>query len=63
MNVTLAPAQIAPAGFAAILTAATKFGFTVIVIGEDVAGLPVAQAKLEVITQVIISLLFNVASE
>ena len=56
------PAQIAPAGFAAILTAATKFGFTVIVTGEEVAGFPVAQVKLEVISQIIISLLFNVAS-
>ena len=56
------PVQIVPAGFATILMPAGKFAFTVIVIGAAVAGLPVTQVALEVITQVIISLLFNVAS-
>ena len=53
VNVTLAPAHIAPDGFAAILTLAGKLEFTVIVIVFDVAGEPVAQAKLLVIIQVI----------
>ena len=56
------PAQIAPTGFEIIFTAAGKFAFTIIVIGAAIAGLQVTQLALEVITQVIISLLFNVAS-
>ena len=62
MKVTGVPAQIAPEGFDTILTAAGRFAFTVIVIGAAVAGFPAIQVALDVITQVIISLLFNVAS-
>ena len=53
VNVILVPAQIAPAGLAAIDTLTGKFGFTDIVIVFDVAGLPVAHVALEVNTQVI----------
>jgi len=52
VKVTLVPEQIAPEGFAAILTLAGKLE-TVIVIVFDVAGEPVAQAKLLVIIHVI----------
>ena len=51
VKVTLVPAQIVVA-FAPILTLAGKLGFTVIVIPELVAGLPVAQVAFEVITTV-----------
>jgi hypothetical protein len=51
---------MAPAGTAAILTLAGNIGFTVIVIPLEVAGLPLAQPKLEVISTVITSLLANV---
>ena len=53
VKVTLIPEQIAPEGFAAILTLAGKPGFTIIVIVFEVAGEPVAQVKLLVIMQVI----------
>jgi hypothetical protein len=43
------------------LTLTGKFGFTVIVIVFDVAGLPVAQVAFEVRTQVTISLFANEA--
>ena len=52
VKVTLVPEQIAPEGFAAIITLAGKLE-TVIVIVFDVAGEPVAQAKLLIIIQVI----------
>jgi hypothetical protein len=44
---------------AAMLALAGKFGLTVIIMAFDVAGLPVAHEKLEVITHVIASLLAN----
>ena len=40
---------------AATATLTGKFGFTVIVTGNEVAGLPVAQVALEVKSQVITS--------
>jgi hypothetical protein len=40
---------MAPEGVAAMLTLTGRFGFTVIVIALDVAGLPVTQARLDVI--------------
>ena len=40
VNVILVPAQIAPDGFAAIITLAVNIGLTVIVI-DELAGLPV----------------------
>jgi hypothetical protein len=50
VNVTLVPAQI---GFeeAATETLAVRFGFTVITIVEEVAGLPVTHVAFEVIIQ------------
>ena len=51
VNVTLVPEQIVVA-VAEILMLTGRFGFTVMVIVFDVAGLPVAQVALEVITQV-----------
>ena len=53
MKVTFVPEQTAPEGLAEILTLAAAFGFTVIVMLFDVAGLPVAQVALLVITHVI----------
>jgi hypothetical protein len=47
------PEQIAPAGTAAIVTLAGKFGFTVIVIIFDVAGDPVAHVAFDVMMHVI----------
>lgn len=61
VNVTLAPGQIVPVGFAAIETLTTKVGFTVMVMLFDVAGFPVAQVALEVSTQVITSPLASAA--
>ena len=52
VNVTLVPGQIAPAGTAAILTLTGKFGFTVMLMALEVAGLPVGQVALEVRLQV-----------
>ena len=58
VNVTEVPAQIAPAGTAAILTPAVNIGFTVIVMPLDVAGDPAKQGvALDVIVTVITSLL------
>ena len=48
VKVTLVPAQIVLPGAAAMVTLTGKFGFTVIVIVFDVAGLPVAQVALDV---------------
>jgi hypothetical protein len=53
VKVTEVPAQTAPDGEAEILTLAGNNGFTVIVIILDVAGLPVAQVAVDVITTVI----------
>ena len=52
VNVTLVPEQIALPGLADILTLAVTFELTVITMAFDVAGLPVTQIALEVITQV-----------
>jgi len=60
VKVTEVPAQIAPEGTAAILTLAGNRGLTIIVIPPDVAGLPVAQVKVEVISTVITSPLARV---
>ena len=54
VKVTEVPAQIVVDGLAAILTLAGRFGFTVIVNVLDVAGLPVPQVAVDVITQVMI---------
>jgi len=54
VNVTLVPAQMVLPGFAEIATLAGRFGFTVVVMEFDVAGEPVAQTALEVITTVTI---------
>ena len=51
VNVTLVPEQIVVA-VAEILMLTGRFGFTVMVMVFEVAGLPVAQVALEVITQV-----------
>ena len=50
VNVTLVPEQIVLAD-APTETLATKFGFTVMLIVFDVAGLPVAQVAVDVMTQ------------
>ena len=60
VKVTEVPAQIAPEGTAAIFTLAGRFGLTIIVIALDVAGLPVAQVAVEVISTVITSPLAKV---
>lgn len=52
VNVTDVPAQIAPAGLAAMETEGVTVGFTVIVIPEEVAVADVGQATLLVITTV-----------
>jgi hypothetical protein len=59
-KVTEVPAQIAPAGNAAILTLAGALGFTVTVMPLEVTGLPVAQDNVEVISTVITSPLARV---
>ena len=51
----MVPVHIVPEGTAAMLTLAGRLGFTVIVIALLVAGEPVAQVKLVVMTQVITS--------
>jgi hypothetical protein len=56
VNVTELPVQIAPEGEADILTLAGSTGFTVIVIGLEVAGFPDTQVKEEVIRTVTTSL-------
>jgi hypothetical protein len=50
VKVTSDPEQTEPEGLATITTLAGSNGFTTIVIVFDVAGLPVAQDALEVIT-------------
>ena len=60
MKVTELPTQIAPEGEADILTLAGSTGFTVIVIGFDVAGFPDTQVKEDVITTVTTSLFASV---
>ena len=55
LNVTLVPEQMAPEGTAAMLTLAATFGFTVMMIELEVAGLPDAQDKLDIITHFIVS--------
>ena len=60
MKVTELPAQIASEGEADILTLAGSTGFTVIVIGFDVAGFPDTQVKEDVITTVTTSLFASV---
>jgi hypothetical protein len=47
------PEQIAPAGSAATITLAGKFGFTIIVMIFEVAGEPVAHVAFDVMMQVI----------
>jgi hypothetical protein len=54
VKVTEVPAHIAPVGTAAILTPTETVGLTVIVIEFEVAGLPLAQAREDVITTVTI---------
>ena len=61
VKVTEVPAQIAPEGTAAMLTLAGSVGFTIIVIVFDVAGLPVTQVNVEVITTEIASPLIKAA--
>jgi hypothetical protein len=63
VNVTGVPAQTGPAGFAAILTLAATGGLTSITIWLDKTGLPVTQAREEVIDTVIISLSFSAEDE
>ena len=60
VKVTLVPAQMVLPGAAAIVTLTGKFGFTVMVIVFDVAGLPVAQVALEVSCTLIASPFTNV---
>jgi hypothetical protein len=60
VKVTELPAQIAPEGDADILTLTGSTGFTVMVIGLDVAGLPIAQVKDDVKTTLTISLFESV---
>jgi hypothetical protein len=59
VKVTLAPAHIVVEGEAAILTLAAPAAVTDIVTAFDVAGEPVTQARLEVITHVTTSPLFK----
>lgn len=51
VKVTLVPEQMVVAD-AEILTLAGRFGFTVVIIGLLVAGVPVAQVAVDVITTV-----------
>ena len=51
---------MAPAGTAAILTLTGKFGFTVMLMALEVAGLPVAQRAFEVRIHVTTSLVAKV---
>ena len=61
VKVTLVPEQIAPAGTDAMLTLTGKFGFTVMLIAFEVAGLPVGQVAFDVSIQVTISLFASAA--
>ena len=63
VNVTLVPAQMVPEGLALIETPAATFALTVIVSVFEVAGLPVTQPKLLVITHVIVFPFARPASE
>ena len=56
----LVPEQILPDGEADMLTLATTLEFTLIVIAFDVAGEPVGQVALDVITHVTASALARV---
>ena len=60
VNITDVPEQIAPAGFADILTLAVTLGSTVMVIPVDVAGDPLTHGALEVIVTVMTSPLARV---
>ena len=62
VKVTLVPEHMAPAGTAAMLTLAVTFGFTVIVIIFEVAGLPLTHEAVDVITQLIVFPFANPAS-
>ena len=62
VNVTLVPEHIVVA-VAPMLTLTGRFAFTVITTELEVAGLPVAQLALEVITQVTMSAFTNVELE
>lgn len=55
VKVTLVPAQMVPAGTAAMLTLAVNEELTVMVTGLEIAGLPEGQVALEIISQVTIS--------
>ena len=62
MKVTLVPAQIIlSASLEIILTLTGKFGLTVVVIRLLVAGLPVAQVAVELITTDIVCPVVRVA--
>ncbi|MPN15315.1 hypothetical protein SDC9_162645 [bioreactor metagenome] len=60
MKVTGVPEQIVPAGDAEILTLTGCRGATSMITEFEVAGLPVAQVALLVITQITVSLSCNV---
>ena len=60
MKVTLVPEQIAPDGFAEMLTLTGRLSLTDIVMLLDVAGFPVAHASLDVSSQVTTSPLVSV---
>ena len=53
VNVTLVPEQIAPVGFATMLTLAGNEELTDIVMELEATGDPVTHVKLDVTTQVI----------
>ena len=55
VKVTEVPAQTAPGGVAIMLMLTGRFGLTVMVIGLEVAGVPVAQVAFDVRMQVMIS--------
>lgn len=63
VNVTLVPEQMVEDGLAEIATLTGALGVTDIVIVFDVAGLPVTQVALLVITQVIVFPFAKPASE
>jgi hypothetical protein len=61
VKVTLVPAQIAPAGTAAMDTLGTAMGFTVMVMAFEVTGFGCGQTAFEVITTLMASPFINVA--
>jgi hypothetical protein len=63
VKVTGVPEQTGPTGFAAILTLAATGGLTSITIWLDRTGLPVTQARDEVIVTAIISLSLSAEDE